>query len=263
MTLPQDNLNYPTLLTWNTGSGGSGFLVNNDDKELFLVTAKHVLTNEKGELFGESMQMYTYAQNNTSGEPLNFTLDFNRIDKENIKFSSTHDVAIIKIATLKMESEKNILIKIDGFTNNTKEQNNANIIGVPKKYFKKFAEVGISNDVFITGYPISIGDGKILEQKRPLLRKGIVAGKNMENKTIVLDCPVYQGNSGGIVLEVSLTIENGLLVNKISTIGVISKFVPFYEIMQSLHFGTINKNTENSGYSIIEPIDAVIDLMEK
>jgi hypothetical protein len=67
---------------------------------------------------------------------------------------------------------------------------------------RKFADVLISNDVYIFGYPSSVGHSGQLDHTRPLLRKGIVAGKNEAKNTIILDCPVHQGNSGGLALQI-------------------------------------------------------------
>jgi hypothetical protein len=69
---------------------------------------------------------------------------------------------------------------------------------------KTFDQVLIGNDVIMYGYPTSLGLANILQLNpdRPLLRKGIVAGKNLQQHTLILDCPIYQGNSGGPIFEI-------------------------------------------------------------
>jgi hypothetical protein len=93
------------------------------------------------------------------------------------------------------------------------------IVGVPQDLIKRFDDVLVSNRVLIFGYPSSIGlrhggppgqratmdtikDLAQLDYARPLLRSGIVAGKNQARRTLVIDCPSYWGNSGGPVLEI-------------------------------------------------------------
>jgi hypothetical protein len=92
---------------------------------------------------------------------------------------------------------------------------------------KKLSEVLTADDVYVFGYPSSIGiqQSPQIDYNTPLIRKGIVAGINDANKTIVLDCLTFQGNSGGPVLEVT---RQGLSTN-FSVIGVISQYVPITE----------------------------------
>lgn len=127
-------------------------------------------------------------------------------------------------------------------------------------FFKKYAEVLIGNEVFIFGYPTSIGIKNVpqIDYTRPLLRKGIIAGKNEDKKNIILDCPVYYGNSGGPVVEVE---EEGGTIRKFRVVGIISQFVPFEQEWFNLQHGYTNKDLENSGYSIATPLDAALELI--
>jgi len=47
---------------------------------------------------------------------------------------------------------------------------------------QKFNDVLIANDAYIIGYPTSIGKKNYpqIDYKRPLVRKGVIAGKNPE-----------------------------------------------------------------------------------
>ncbi len=62
----------------------------------------------------------------------------------------------------------------------------------------------VSNDIFLYGYPSSLGlkQSPQFDYNKPLLRKGIIASVNKTQGTIILDCPVYYGNSGGPVVQV-------------------------------------------------------------
>jgi hypothetical protein len=115
-----------------------------------------------------------------------------------------------------------------------------------------------ANDVFIFGFPTSIGLKAIpqIDYLRPLLRAGVIAGTNEQAKTIILDCPAYGGNSGGPVLE----IEEEDFVKKFRVIGVVSQFVPVAETWRNMTHGYNNTNISNSGYAIAIPMDFVLDL---
>jgi hypothetical protein len=95
----------------------------------------------------------------------------------------------------------------------------------------RFDHVLTGNEVIVFGYPNSLG----LQQKpqfdshRPLLRKGIVAGQNLQRRSIILDCPAYQGNSGGPVLQIEADDANPFMTHY-SIIGVVSEFIPFADI---------------------------------
>jgi hypothetical protein len=105
------------------------------------------------------------------------------------------------------------------------------------------------------GYPSSIGLSTTpqLDPDRPLLRKGIVAGKNLQKHTLVLDCPTYNGNSGGPIFE----IDREFAQTKYFLIGVAEQYVPY-----AMGSPTINI-ISNSGYGIATPMDPVMKIVEE
>ena len=119
----------------------------------------------------------------------------------------------------------------------------------------------MGNDVYVLGYPSSIGiqQQPQIEYNSPLLRKGIVAGMNETNKTIVLDCLTFFGNSGGPVVQ---TVHEGL-TTKFDVIGVVSQYIPFTETWVNMTLNYSNMQVHNSGYSIAEPMDSVLELIGK
>src|SRR5436190_14803311 len=121
---------------------------------------------------------------------------------------------------------------------------------------KRFDEVLTGNDVFVFGYPTSLGLKSDptrplqFDPSLPLLRKGIVAGKNPRLHTLILDSPIYFGNSGGPALEV----EQDGLQRRFRVIGVVSEFIPLEEAGRTIH------TLANSGYSVAVGMDAVLEL---
>mgnify|MGYP005846942681 FL=1 len=149
---------------------------------------------------------------------------------------------------------------IDGVSVTYESNKELSIMCVSNSYVKLFKDVLIGNDMFMFGYPKSIGIQNIpqIDYKRPLIKKGIIAGKNLSSKKIILDCEVYYGNSGGLVLE----LDQSWTRKEYKVIGVISKFVPFAEVWDNKTHGYQNIEISNSGYSIATPIDFVIMLIE-
>lgn len=136
------------------------------------------------------------------------------------------------------------------------------IISVSVSSIKRFNEVLVSNDIYVFGYPSSIGlkETPQFDYKRPLLRRGTIAGKYEDKKTIILDCAVYYGNSGGPVIEID---EVSPFARQFKLIGVISEFIPFAEtwvnVTQKYKYATVS----NSGYSVATSTDAIFELTEE
>ena len=101
------------------------------------------------------------------------------------------------------------------------------------------------------GYPSSVGLPQIrqIDYDRPLLRMGIVAGKNEAEQTIIIDSPIHAGNSGGPVLQV----EQDATGRHFSVIGVVTQWIP------AVLKGT--NTVTHSGYSVVASIDPIVRLV--
>jgi hypothetical protein len=128
--------------------------------------------------------------------------------------------------------------------------------------FARLSSVDVANDVYLFGYPLSLTMhlSDQFELFRPLLRKGIVAGVNQATRTIIVDCPSYQGNSGGPIIQVTNPAFN---IKDFRIIGIVTGFIPFEEEWENKQFGFSNRSVSNSGYSIVEPIDIALELVWK
>jgi hypothetical protein len=95
---------------------------------------------------------------------------------------------------------------------------------------------------------------------KPLLRKGIVAGINDSRGVLILDCPSYHGNSGAPVITKEIQGLNVIF----NLIGIQTEVVPFVEkLEQNTLSGSTTMTPGNSGYSVAEPMDAILDLVWK
>jgi hypothetical protein len=127
------------------------------------------------------------------------------------------------------------------------------VVSVSLDDTKTFADVLVGNDAMIFGFPVSIGikENPQFDYLHPLLRKGLIAGEDLFKRSIIIDCPVYRGNSGGPVFQ----IEHEGFGYRISLIGIIIEYVPFSEHSDDFVFYL------NSGYSIAKPVDFIADLV--
>jgi hypothetical protein len=170
------------------------------------VTAKHVLfTTPQCKLKGSKAVCLSYPEDFSEKDQITLVIDVNSCNTQGlIKYHNTHDVTIVQIGNIiKKPDDSSFSIKFNKGVDRLIKEKNPNLAVANVKSTKLFDNVLISNDVFIFGYPTSIGIKQLpqFEYHRPLLRKGIIAGKNLKNGTIILDCPIYNGNSGGPVIE--------------------------------------------------------------
>ena len=253
--IPDDNLAYPVFITVQQGGSGSGFFLNTTHS-VFLVTAKHVLfVRATGALAGATCSLVSYPKDPAETSKNELAADLQRLSADgNLRPHAVADVAVLRIGSV----DGGRVTFIAGITAVTTAP--SGILGVSGENIKTFSDVMVANEVFIFGYPVSLGLKNIpqIDFARPLLRKGIVAGKNDMLRTLVLDCPVYWGNSGGPVLEVE-TVD--MTTKRFKIVGGVSEFVPLVETWRNETQGYQNIDVSNSGYSVASPLDPVMELV--
>jgi len=249
--IPDDNLSYPVLIRIGSTTG-SGFYLTTE-RHVFLVTATHVLYEpDRRTLNGMQAEALSYASDPKERTQAVFRLDLKALSENgNIRIDNLHDVAVVRVA----------MVTGEGAAMRSRPMPGVVVRSAPKSGYvtagthtvKRFADVLVSNEVIVFGYPSSLGVANIpqLDYFRPLLRKGIVAGTNEALKSIVLDCAVYPGNSGGPVVELTRDATG----TRFRIIGVIIQYVPFVQ-------GDAANILSNSGYAVAAGMDAVLDLVE-
>ena len=258
--VPDDNLATPVLVTTDDGSSATGFYINYL-KKIYFITAKHVLFKEPENILrSKNLTLLSYPRDINEVAKNLVKLDIETLLKNGlVKIHNSQDIVSIFIG--KKAEEEGPINFFDGFS--IKFASKSGIVHINmSKTIKLFSDVMVGNEVFIFGYPTSLGIKEIkqIEHDKPLLRKGIVAGKNSDYKNIIIDCPTYPGNSGGPVIQKE---KIGLEKWDYKLIGLISQFIPFEEIWLSKRFGLENRQWQNSGYSIVVPVDAIMELIKK
>jgi len=260
---------FKIIEKWEFNGIGSGFFFHTSSAAYF-VTAKHILYNiETGQLLFPAIGLIGYGGDPNDTLPFVFDIDLTLMNRsKKIRAHDKYDVAIFRIGTTmatdkegEQKTDKEGQMKYDsgvfrlGGLNAEKSKH----IVAGMKSIKKYEEVLVSDDVLVFGYPTSIGLKKHpqIDYSQPLLRKGIVAGKNDNLKTIVIDCPIYKGNSGSPVIE----IEYAEGSRRFRTIGLVVEFVPVVESWVNIMYGYENINVTNSGYAIVVPMDPILDLI--
>jgi hypothetical protein len=249
--LPDDNLAYPVLIATKSSSG-SGFYLNTESG-VYLVTAKHVLFDSStGNLQDTSFNLLSYSKDLSDLTPTLLTIDTAKTGKENIIGHPSQDVAVIRLFSANPHELARIT-PLSGVT--VRSYAKSGLVGVALKNIKRFADVLVGNDAILLGFPTSLGLQTMpqIDARHPLLRKGIVAGENLLTHSIILDCPVYFGNSGSPVIEIDHDALGG---RGVWTIGVVSQYVPYAD------GGKTFTIMANSGYSVVVPMDYVLELIK-
>ncbi|MDK9740247.1 trypsin-like peptidase domain-containing protein [Vibrio sp. D404a] len=258
--MSRSNLGYPVRLVRSDGGSGTGFYVFKDNF-IYLVTAKHVFFHDSGALKGDSCLARSYSEDWVEDDYTELKLNLDYLLKNgSLKAHSTQDVCAIKLAV----SAGGQVYPL-GMAGREVEILNKNQYGVVHidhaSCPKRFDEVELANDVFMMGYPSSIGTlAEQFNREMPLLRKGIVAGKWNEKKSIIVECPSYPGNSGGPVIELDY-VENKPCYK---LIGVVSELIPVDEHWrkQQVHADAQWARVAHSGYSAVVAYDFVEELMD-
>jgi len=256
----------------STGSG----VVLNDTNAVYLVTARHNFyqnVNNKYVRKATNCKMISYPKDVTSSSPDTINLDLARLEKNgSLKYDPINDVAVLKIGKLWKDNKKN-KIRLSLGVNVRSEEAHQSLNGFNIQQTNLFKELMLGDDIFIIGYPVSIGlkDFPQYDFNRPLVRKGIIAGKSSKFKTYIIDGHVYGGNSGGAVVrqikDSGMTKHKGRMahfkVNKVELVGIVSQFVPYQEVWENRNYKIKNIEWDNSGYGVIVPMDYVFDLIRK
>ena len=256
--LPEDNLAYPVQVLV-AGGGGTGFFVRRD-RELFLVTARHVLFDVlTGRLQAPDLTLRALSRDVHERAVTVIHVNAAQLEEaKQIRADEPRDVAVVRLATLRPDG----LNTTSGVV--VTEKSKGAIVVAPFDYLTRYADVDISSQIFMFGYPsIGVAGSTQIDHGRPLVRGGIVAGLNAALKTIIIDAPVNHGNSGGPVVQLSRT-------NRLRIIGIATQFVPVPEDVLPLRpegapaSGSTPRTMlalGNSGYGVVASADAIIELI--
>lgn len=125
--------------------------------------------------------------------------------------------------------------------------------------------------VYVLGYPVGI-DEELVDDivKAPICRLGCIAKiehlyHGSGKKNYIIDAEVYPGNSGGPVINrpENICIQGTNKNESVNLIGIISAYLPYQEVLKSSQTGRPRMvNEENSGLSIVYPVDLIKDVVE-
>ena len=234
MPISTNNFSFATFLSVDFGeSSGSGFrLIHNETT--FIVTAKHVVFNK------ETLRTNLWIKSrNFFGEPQDGYSAKVTLSNDNVFTFDNLDIVLIKM--------------LPQFEYEVEYPGNNDISFATLDDVVLYDAIQIAKNIFLIGFPSSLTVDDFYEVDRPLLRTGIIAGKNISNNTFVIDSLAYYGVSGGPIVQ---TDEQ----NNIRIIGIASRYVPFITEWRNRHESSFSRQDFfNSGYAVCIPMDRIVE----
>jgi len=222
----------------NANAIGTGFLILTTNSHTILVTAKHVVLGDDGNLIK------------------NLAYRFNRTDKQSALVPEDH---MARYATnWFFSSNADVACRFIAFGDDF------DITRLTTDIFLSQSRIKPAAPVLIPGFPMGI---RSEEHANPIVRRGIVARSTDED--LILDAFVFPGNSGGPVfyfptLKFSGDVIKIPFVNRERLIGLVSGSISYVDtaISQQTHRPRITFE-ENSGLCNIVSTDDILALIER
>jgi hypothetical protein len=261
--IPDDNLAYPVLITLKsrgtTLGSGSGIYLNAGDG-FYLVTARHVIAaglpdpkTNKIEVPDLVIELLSYSKDLPTPKRNVLSLDFKGLqDSGDVKAHQSRDIAVIRVGRTSKQGDG--LLKTTFLAGVTSlEFSGTGVVAAGMDVVRTYDQVLVGNDAILYGYPASLGlpNTHQFDPLRPLLRKALIAGQEPQKHYLIIDGPVYRGNSGGPVFEIDVDFP----VTHYFLVGVLTEFIPLTESTPDFMM------LLNSGYSVAEPMDFVLELI--
>jgi hypothetical protein len=215
---------------------GSGFIVGTSGHHLALVTAKHVVFDEKGKLLPNLIYRLNRKEGSSDAFPDSLAAVLLR---EGWFKSEKYDVACRLIARRREGSDYKQITYSQFLTTPAIE------VGAP---------------VYVIGFPLRM---RSETHAMPILRRGMVA--RTEPNTILLDAFVFPGNSGGPVVyaptDISIFLSSMLHDQRL--VGLVSESVSYKETAISIQTKHPRITFEdNAGLCNVVPASAILELLE-
>ncbi len=243
--------NVVLIQSKDTAYFASGFLYHTGEN-LYLLTAKHVIINQKNNILFDELNFYSYPHNAQKEKAVEYSINLKEAFlQRKVRFGNNFDMIAIQIGITPegFVNYYNFINKINSPTN----INNFSLFDC----ILNLDSINVGDEIYLIGYPKSLEVTQFnnFNFNRPLVRKGIISGKDYEYNTILIDCPSYGGNSGGPIL----VKRNG----KLKMIGLVSSYVPYIERWINPVSNITNIDALNSGLTVVTPFYLIIKDLHK
>lgn len=276
---PKSTIDYLTAYSiqflGKTDSGssieGTGFYYT-DSGLLFFITARHMIFDTYNDPIKKTF-VFAYKPNIKKAQLFSYNekinkkyleINIEKLYKDNLLFYyKDYDIVIIQLGAADLKTN---YLKVD----NRYVTHVDTICSLSKNHIYKYNDIDYGDDIAIVGYPNSIGMKSLMQYdyKKPLFKKGYIAGKYPELSTLIIDCEVYHGNSGGPVFKIKpLLSEKDYSKDspEYGVVGIITQTIPYLAEGEIDSIGNKNKTFSyvSSTYSVAVSFDIVLEMIEQ
>ncbi|MCO5286198.1 MAG: trypsin-like peptidase domain-containing protein [Chitinophagaceae bacterium] len=246
------------IIQSNLGVGSGFFLQDTLTKYMYLATASHVLiSNTPKPQIPDTIFITGYRENVDTDSTFRFKISIaDCLKTGNLLFDFNNDIALIRFAKL-VDMGTFVSTQYPPFV--TKLTKETKIESWPVELSVSIEDIIPGSDLFVIGFPQSLGLQGNFDMNRPLMRKGIVAGKDLKLNRIIGDGAVYFGNSGGIA--VAIYFKDNKFDLRLA--GLVSQYIPFDESLFDKRGNQRSIDYRNSGYSVIIPSNSILSLIKQ
>ncbi len=261
------NLANAVSINYNNNLVGSG-LIYEKDSLIYLITAAHVifqvdtLDNITDNIRFDKIQIVSYSSNDYNVKKSVFEIKLH--GNNSLKRHKRKDVCILKIGKI-----QKVISKISNYVYTHENvriiESNGIVNAFNNDLITKFEHIEQGRDVRVIGYPkhldfVKRNGLRLYEFEYPLLQSGVISGVSKSLGNIIVNAPIFYGNSGGAVLYKTEGVKskNGksIFYETYTLIGIATDFIPFIL--------NINDRVDisNSGYSVVVPIHFAIEMLD-
>ena len=196
-SLPNDNLSYPVLIEIS-GTSGSGFYLNFEGKNVYLVTAYHVLFDPQTKKARGTSATLTSYDNVNRKKSLIFNVDLNGAK---IISDALRDTAMILMSKTSLSEAGDTVLTWETWVKPIKHDGSETIVTVDSSNLKRFDDVLESNDVFILVFQIHLVTPDKLRKIDPFLEKESLRGKIIPIRQLFLTVQFILGTAVAWLLK--------------------------------------------------------------
>ena len=265
LATPHEFLSCAVIIVLADGSSGSGFYWNRGGT-IFLVTARHILfvpdrgaDNHSFKLVSHQAILRSPVLARNVPRVNLFLLDLAKLHEARLtRHHSNHDVAVIQIGSVATTlPHPPVVLSVGVRALSPNAASDLDFAALPTKELK---DVAAGSGCFFLGYATSLGPEEYsslgIELSRPWARTGRIVRVNHRAKTLLIECQIYHGDSGGPVFELEGLGPN---TSRVRLLGVASQFIRLKEHRQEGEFDC-DQTWSRRGYTVVESADVLVDL---
>ena len=162
--IPEEYAKYPVMITLDTGSSASGFYFHDNQRGIYFVTARHVLfeSGQEGRVKkprAARALLLSYPAEDAE-TPIFMELNLPKLWQDGaLILHGSQDIVLVRLGTIATHGAVREIALSAGVLRKafSGKEMTGTILGANPDMIKKVPKVSIGNEVFLFGFPTSLG----------------------------------------------------------------------------------------------------------